>query len=133
MSPYLAALSLIFAYAVIQSGGILAADWDSCMVALGLLVLVYFRFTRKSDLAPTPQWWFRWPPVLLLGFIGLQLVPLPTWLLRILSPTRAGLLQSLGPELQGTASPTITVFPSATLAHLLGEPAYFARFVFAVE
>ncbi|HYR92119.1 MAG TPA: hypothetical protein VE422_49185, partial [Terriglobia bacterium] len=55
---YLAALSLIFGYAVFQSGGIPATDWDRCMVALGLLVLVYFRFTRKNDLAPTPQWWF---------------------------------------------------------------------------
>ena len=133
MSPYLATLSLIFAYAVIQSGGILAADWDSCMVALGLLVLVYFRFTRKSDLAPTPQWWFRWPPVLLLGFIGLQLVPLPTWLLHVLSPTRAGLLESLGPVLPGTVSATISVFPSATLAHLLRVAAYIVVFVMARE
>ena len=133
MSPYLAALSLIFGYAVFQSGGIPAADWDRCMVALGLLVLVYFRFTRKSDLAPTPQWWFRWPPVLLLGFIGLQLVPLPIWLLHVLSPTRAGLLQSLGPVLPGTVSATISVFPSATLAHLLRVAAYLAVFVIARE
>ena len=52
----LSALSLIFAYAVFQSGGILAADWDRCIVSLGLLVLVYFRFTNKDDLAPSPQW-----------------------------------------------------------------------------
>jgi len=130
---YLAALSLIFAYAVFQSGGMLDTDWDRCMVSLGLLAMVYFRFTNKDDLAPPAQWWFRWPPLLLLGFIGLQLVPLPMWLLRVVSPARAGLLQSLGQVLPGMASAPISVFPSATLAHFLRAGAYTVVFVMARE
>src|SRR2546425_3301360 len=130
---YLAALSLIFAYAVFQSGGIVAADWDRCMVGLGLLVLVYFRFTSKDDLAPPLQWWLRWPPLLLIGFIALQLVPLPIWFLRSVSPARAALLQSLDQVLPGTRSATISVFPSATLAHLLRVAAYIVVFVMARE
>jgi len=133
MSPYLAALSLIFAYAVLQSGGILAADWDRCMVGLGLLALVYFRFTDKDNLAPSLQWWFRWPCLLLLGFIGLQLVPLPAWLLRAVSPARARLLESLDHVLPGGVSGTISVFPSATLAHLLRVAAYIVVFITARE
>src|SRR2546425_3818671 len=130
---YLAALSLIFAYAVFQSGGIVAADWDRCMVGLGLLVLVYFRFTSKDDLAPPLQWWLRWPPLLLIGFIALQLVPLPIWFLRSVSPARAALLQSLDQVLPGTRSATISVFPSATLAHLLRVAAYIVVFVLTRE
>jgi O-antigen ligase len=130
---YLTGLSLIFAYAVFQSGGIVAADWDNCMVGLGLLVLVYFRFTSKDDLAPTLQWWFRWPPLLLLGFIGLQLVPLPIWLLRALSPARAALSQSLDRVLAGTSFAPISVFPPGTLAHLLRAAAYTVVFVLTRE
>jgi hypothetical protein len=130
---YLAVLSLIFAYAVFESGGILDADWDRCMVSLGLLALVYFRFTNKDDLAPPAQWWFRWPPLLLLGFIGLQVVPLPMWLLRVVSPARAGLLQSLARVLPGTASAPISVFPSATLTQFLHVAAYTVVFVMARE
>jgi O-antigen ligase/polysaccharide polymerase Wzy-like membrane protein len=130
---FLTALSLIFAYAVFQSGGIMAADWDRCMVALGLLALLYFRFTSKEKLAPSPEWWFRWPPLLLLGFIALQLVPLPVSLLRIVSPPRAALLQSLDQVLPGTSSAAISVFPPATLAHLLRIAAYIVVFVMARE
>src|ERR1700756_3602644 len=93
LSPilYLAALSLILAYAVFQSGGIVAVDWNRCMVALGVVVLVYFRLTSKDDLAPALQWWLKWPPLLLLAFIAFQLAPLPLWLLRAVSPARATL------------------------------------------
>ena len=103
------------------------------MVSLGLLALLYCRFTRKNDLAPPPQWWFRWPPVLLLGFVGLQLLPLPIWLLRVVSPARAALSQSLDPLLPGTAFATFSVFPSATLAHLLRVGAYTIVFVVTRE
>src|SRR5258708_6757818 len=115
---YLAALSLIFAYAVFESGGIPPSDWNRCLVSLGLLALVYVRYTNKDDLAPSLQWWLRWPPLLLLGFVGLQLVPLPMGLLRAVSPARADLSQSLNEVFPGIVSSTISVYPPATLAHL---------------
>jgi O-antigen ligase len=130
---YLAALSLIFAYAVFESGGILPSEWKSCLVSLGLLALVYFRYTNKEDLAPPLQWWLRWPPLLLLGFVGIQLVPLPMWLLHAISPARAGLSQSLNQAFPGTVSSTISVYPSATLAHLFRVAAYTVVFVMARE
>jgi O-antigen ligase len=130
---YLIILSLTFAYAVFQSGGILRADWEPCMVSLGLLVLIYLRFTRKEDLAPSPQWWFRWPPLLFLAFVAFQLVPLPEPVLRAISPARADLLQSLEYVLPGTDSATLSVFPSATLAHLLRIAAYIVVFIITRE
>jgi len=130
---YLAALSLIFAYAVFESGAILPSDWNRCLVSLGLLPLVYIRYTSKEDLAPPLQWWLRWPPLLLLGFVGLQLVPLPMGLLRAVSPARADLSQSLNEVFPGTFSTTISVYPSATLAHLFRVAAYTVVFVMTRE
>jgi O-antigen ligase len=130
---YLAALSLIFAYAVFASGGIVPSDWNRCLVALGLLTLVYFRFTKKDDLAPPLQSRLMWPSLLLLAYVALQLVPLPLWLLRALSPARAALVQFLNPITPGTAYAPISVFPSATLAHLLRIAAYIVVFVLTRE
>jgi O-antigen ligase len=103
------------------------------MIALGLLLLVYFRFTKQSDLAPSPEWWLWWPLVMLLGYIGLQLIPLPEALLQILSPTRAKLLQSLNAVSPGAAYAPISVFPSASLAQLFRVAAYIVVFVLARE
>jgi O-antigen ligase len=130
---YLTALSLTFAYAAFQAGGIERADWDRCMVAIGLLALVYFCFTKKNELAPSLPWWFRWPPLLFLGFIGLQIVPLPESLLRVVSPARAALSDALDPVLPGIDTATISVFPSATLAHLLRIAAYILAFLITRE
>lgn len=129
----LAGLWLIFAYAVFQSGGIIAAEWNKCIVAVGLLALVYFSRTGRNDLAPTLEWWFLVPLLLLLAFIGLQLVPLPASLLRTLSPARAALLESLGQVSPENVSAPITVFPPATLAHLLRVATYIVVFALARE
>ncbi len=135
LSPaiFLSALSVIFAYATFQYGGVLVRDWDECLVGLGLLVLLYFRFTHKEDLAPRLEPWFRWPLVLLLMFVGFQLIPLPISLLKILSPTRAQLLLSLDGVVPAGGAAPISVFPAATLAHLLRLAAYTVVFVLTRE
>jgi len=130
---YLAALSLVFAYAVFQSGGIQTTDWNVCLVSLGLLILLYYRFTGYDGLAPALEWWLSWPVLMLLGFIALQLIPLPMWLLRALSPARAALSQSLDGVAPGPVSAPISVFPPATLAHLLRVAAYTIVFVMTRE
>ena len=132
-NAYLVALSLIFAYAVFESGGIMPSDWNRCLVTLGLLALVYFRFTNHDEIAPPLQWRLRWPPLLLLGFVGLQIAPLPMWLLRAVSPARAELWQLLNQVSPGTDYATISVFPPATLAHLLRVAAYIVVFVLTRE
>jgi len=130
---YLGVFSLIFGYAIFHSGGILADDWNKCVIALGVLLLFYFRFTDKQDLAPSLEWWLFWPLVLLLSFVALQLVPLPQSILLIVSPTRANLLQSLSHVSPGTLTAPISVFPPATLAHLLRVSAYMGVFLLARE
>lgn len=130
---YLGALSLVFAYSVFESGGIQTADWNVCLVSLGLLILLYYRFTGSDGQAPALEWWWRWPILLLLAFIAFQLVPLPLWLLRALSPARAALSQAMGAVAPGSVSAPISVLPSATLAHLLRVAAYTIVFVLTRE
>lgn len=127
---YLTALCMIFAYAVFQSGGIQITDWNACMVSLGLLILLYYRFNASDGLAPVLEWWLSKPLLLLLCFITLQIIPLPLWLLRAVSPARAALSQALDGVMPRTAFASISVFPSATLAHLLRVSAY--TIVFAI-
>jgi len=130
---YLAALSLIFAYAVFQAGGTIKAEWEHCMIGVGLLLLVYFRYTKESDLAPSPEWWLWWPFPLLIGYILLQLVPLPAPVLNIISPTRATLLQSLNGISPGIRYAPISVFPAGSLAQFLRVASYVVVFVLARE
>src|SRR5690349_23565977 len=90
-TAFLIALSLIFAYSVIQSGGTLRTEWEYCMVALGVLLLLYFHWYRRGDSAPSIQWWLCSAPLLLLAFIVFQLTPIPMAWLQVLSPMRAKL------------------------------------------
>src|SRR5207245_1930554 len=130
---YLVALSLIFAYSVFQSGGTTRPEWESCIVGLGLLLLVYFHFTKPSDLAPPPERWMWWLLVLLVGYIGLQLVPIPAPLLQILSPARAKLVESLKGVSAGMSYAPISVFPSGSLAQFFRMAAYVVVFVLTRE
>ena len=130
---YLVALTLIFGYAVFNSGGIVTEDWERCVVSLGLLVLVYFGLTKKRYLAPSLESWISWPVLSLLGFIALQLVPLPASLLEIISPRRAELLRALQGVSAGMHAAPISVFPPGTLAHLLRVGSYVAVFVLVRE
>src|SRR5947207_9228728 len=74
-----------------------------------------------------------WPSVLLVAYVAFQLVPLPLWLLRSVSPARAALVQMLNPIMPWTSYAPISVFPSATLAHLLRIAAYIVVFVLTRE
>src|SRR5437764_1173338 len=76
---------------------------------------------------------FNWPILLLLVFIGLQLVPLPASLLEVFSPRRAALLRSLQGVSAGIHAAPISVFPPGTLAHLLRVASYVAVLVLVRE
>jgi O-antigen ligase len=132
VAVYLVFLSLIFGYAVYHSGGTQPADWNWCMVGLGLLVLFYFRTAERQDLAPPLEWRYWWTMGLMLGFVGFQLVPLPAALLQAVSPVRAELLAGLAPVAPAASAP-VSIFPSATLAHLLRIASYLVVFLLVRE
>ena len=63
----------------------------------------------------------------------MQLVPLPLCFLKILSPARASITESLAPVLPGIEWAPLSVLPSATLAHLLRLSAYALVFLLVRE
>ena len=132
--PYIAGLAIVFGYAVLKHGGVVTADWNYCLLGLGLLALLYSLYTPQIGLAPRPNRGIWWPILLLPGYVALQLIPLPGSLLRVLSPARAELLDALRaavPDASNYAS--LSVIPSNTLAFLLRIMAYTVVFMLVRE
>src|SRR5438552_14251162 len=53
--PYIAGLAIVFGYAVFKHGGVVTADWNYCLLGLGLLALLYSLYTPEIGLAPLPN------------------------------------------------------------------------------
>ena len=115
---YLAGLALIWSWAVFRKGATGDHDWIVCMLAIGVLTLVYWVRTGWSGLAPVLLRSISLPLALLVGVIVLQLIPLPALLLESVSPARAELADSLAAVVQPGWS-SASVAPSKTAFHLL--------------
>ena len=130
---YLSSLAAIFGYAVFHVAGVPAEDWSVCLLALGFLGLVYWFRTSRADRAPPLDRKLRWLLVLLCGYVVFQLVPLPSFLLRLLSPARAELLDGAAQAVPGIALAPLSVVPSATLSHFLRIAGYALVFLLVRE
>jgi hypothetical protein len=80
-------LAAVFAYSVLQYGGVSFTDWNICLLILGGTSAVYW---SRSHVGPPSA-----AALLLPAYIALQMVPLPMFLARLLSPSRAASLDSL--------------------------------------
>src|SRR5260221_1129344 len=101
-----------------RGGGDLGA-WDVCLLIAGVTALVYWRLTRHSEPAPPPEPWLRWAVFLLPAYVALQLVPLPVFLLKILSPSRAQLVNMLGSVMAAPRFASLSIAPATSAAYLL--------------
>ena len=117
-------LTLAFAYAVFQKGGVWPQDWNISLLVLGLLALFY----RPRTPVPRHEPWLRWPLIHLPAYAAFQLLPLPNPLLRLLSPARAEIQAALG----GNFAP-LSVVPAATLRHFLRIAVYVLVFLLVRE
>jgi O-antigen ligase len=131
--PYLGALAFVLAYGIFQEGGRDFVQWNVCLLALGLVALTYWLRTKRRDLAPPLGRWLAWAVVLAPSYVALQLVPLPIFLLRILSPTRAGLVASLGTIMQPPTVAALSVSPAVTVGYLLNIVACTLTFLLVRE
>ncbi len=129
----IAFLAIALGYGVLKEGGRSPIDWNVCILLLGLAALLYWRRTDPADLAPPIEPWLAWAVVLAPAYIALQLVPLPLFLLRILSPTRAGIVASLGTVMQPPTFASLSISPSATVPYLLNIAAYVLTFLLVRE
>ncbi|MBI3695408.1 MAG: O-antigen ligase family protein [Acidobacteria bacterium] len=119
------------AYAVFCSGGVVPADWNLCLLALGLLMVWYG--AGVSQIAPPLDQAFAWLSLIWVGYAVLQAVPLPLGLVRVLSPARAEIAAALEPIALGSRFASLSVVPHATLAHAARLAAYTAIFLLVRE
>jgi O-antigen ligase len=124
---------MVLAYAVIRHGAVLRLDWNLCLLALGILILLRDLRAPRSEQIPPLNGGLRWAVILLPCYVAFQLVPLPGSVLRVLSPERAELLAALSPVLPEVRWAPLSVVPSATLSHFGRILGYVAVFLLVRE
>src|SRR5271154_999362 len=92
---YIGVLAAALGYSVFQHGGLSLIDWNVSLLILGLAAVTYWPRTERGDMAPPIAGWLGWMVLILPIYVALQMVPIPSSLLRVLSPTRATVLDSL--------------------------------------
>jgi O-antigen ligase len=130
----LIALTAILSYGVFFDGGGYRPQWLHCLVAFGVLTVVYSagRVIRpgippRSD----RRVWLLFAVVFLV--CGFQLLPLPAGLLRILSPGSLELYQPALAQLGTPQAIPISVVPAATFRLTLNLLAYIAVFFIVTD
>lgn len=114
-------LAAILCFAVYNAGGPYTG-YDVCLLGTGLLAAAYLLLTRKEPEAGA-GWLLLFP-----GYVALQLLPLPLFLLRLLSPTRARILESLGRLTPPAGFAPLSTDPALTiisLARIIGYVLFF--------
>ncbi len=125
---YLGLLAIALGYAVFHDGGMVLMDWNISLLILGLVGVLYWCGNRPASLSAMDRA-LRWAVLLLPVYVALQLVPLPLFLLRVLSPARAGLTESLGSVMRLPWFAPLTIASGATFAYLFRIIAYTLTFL----
>src|ERR1700733_2237172 len=117
-------LSLGFAtvalgYSILELGGQDLIGWNISLFILAVGAIVYWLGTPAEDLAPPVDPWIGSLTLLLLLFIAFQLIPLPVFLLRILSPARAALVDNLAQVAPPSAFAPLSITPAVTSLYFL--------------
>ena len=112
---YLAALTMAWGYAVFQDGGRVPLHWNISLLMVGLVAVVYWLRTSQGEFAPLPDRWLSGLFLLAPAYVALQVVPLPLFLLRLLSPSRANMLDNLRPVTAAPAFASLSIDPDTTL------------------
>ncbi len=117
-------VALVIIGATLAFGGVQPITYSLMEAVLFLLVLsLLLKQTRQGKISlPVPVW-----PLLFILWVVLQLIPLPTRLVMILSPARFAIAQGLSPA--NSAWTTISIYPEATLSALVKFLAYFCGFL----
>jgi len=122
---------MVLGYATLRYGGILAADWNPCVVALGVVLIAGY-LPVGSDQIPVPVDRLLYLALLAIPFWALlQTVPMPIAWIAHLSPERAALAQ---PLLRFHPYPgwiPLSIRPEATLQYALRYLAFSATFLIA--
>jgi len=135
----LAALGICFGYAVLQKGGVDWGDWSLTLLGVGALGCLHFLWELRprpsGDRVPALDPLAGFSAAAVLCFVALQLVPLPTSLVRHISPRRVELQEAVL-AVAHTSSPqastrfvTLSAVPHATAEYLLTTSSYVLVFL----
>jgi O-antigen ligase len=131
--PVLLVLAGVLAYMTLQWGGVVRTGRYQCVLALGLLALLFSLGSAREEWAPHSNRALRWTVALLPIYVLLQVIPLPAALLRLLSPARAQATDALGPIGAKVSFAALSVFPSGTFQYFLLVCAYVLTFLLVRE
>lgn len=121
-------MSFAAAYAVFTGGADDTSSFAATVFALGLAGIAGSLLLFRAGPASPPERVVNLAALLFLAYVGLQLVPLPIQLLRVISPTRAEIAEALS-HLTGSARyAPLTVAPPTTWLHLARITAYAVAF-----
>jgi len=116
----LVALTLGFGNIAFWWGGMQGRTWQIGLLFVGLIGVVFWTWMRHEHLSPPIDPWLRWLLLLLPAYVVFQAVPLPLWLVRVLSPARAELSDGMAKVFGGSGWATLSVIPGETVFQLLG-------------
>ena len=126
-------LSIGLGYAIFEDGGVDTWGWNTCLLVIGLVAAAYWVFTPARVLAPALGPWIGRALLLLPCYVLLQLIPLPFSLLKILSPARAQLVESLGAVMPRPEFASLSVAPTTTDSYLFRLVGYILVFLLVRE
>lgn len=101
-----------------------SVSWNICLLALGLAAALYWLRVPAQDGGTGGLWLLLFP-----CYVVLQLLPLPLFLLRLLSPARARIVDSLARLIPPAGFAPLAIAPAITVTHLLRLTAYVILFV----
>jgi O-antigen ligase/tetratricopeptide (TPR) repeat protein len=130
---YAGSLAIVLAYLVLSHGGLDQPNWHIGLLVLALISIVYWTRTSAEELAPPLGPWIAWPAVLFPVYVACQLLPLPVDVLRVLSPSRAQLMENLARVGEHVRFAPISIKPEVTSAYLLRIVAYAVFFLLIRE
>ena len=115
--------------AMVQHGGRAVSDWGVSLLLIGLSAAGYWTVVPRSrSTSPMPA------PLAELAlaiplFVAVQLIPLPLFALKILSPERGRILQALAPLTPPPAFAALSMEPATTAAYLFRTIGYLLVFL----
>jgi O-antigen ligase len=125
----LALLTVALGYAAFRTGGVEFSDWNLSLLLVGFASVLYLLRTRSLPLLSSPSCWIAWMTILLPAYVAFQLLPLPLWLLGVLSPERARLADSLAAITGSSAFASLSINPANSASLLLTLVGYVLVFL----
>ncbi len=106
-------------YSMFWFGGTVALHANIATFTIAAAALLFWAFCPADETSPATSRVLSWLVLLLPLYVAFQIIPLPDFLLRVLSPARAELASGLRPMVADSGFASLSVLPSATLPHLV--------------